>query len=186
MTAVSNVSFTSNWDLFARRQDREENLIQGYVNDAFRNRALRGSHHAFRCVENVSFVEAYPITTLFLTVATGGLAIFPLVLMRTDRIVDRCNFHGHNVRQEKVPFMQKHPVTSLFLIIVTGGLALLFLPFATATVTKCPQGHHIKNVQKVPFVAEYPITSIFIACLSGGIGIIPLVFMKATHSSDWD
>lgn len=185
MTAVNNVNPTSTWNVPARIEERgEEGPVHHLANLAFRNRAY-GSHYSFRCVENVSFIEAYPITTLFLILMTGGLAILPLALMRGDRIVDRCNFHGHQVRQERVLFMQKHPLTSIFLIAVTGGLALLFLPFATATISKCPQGHHVKSVQQVPFIAEYPITSIFIACFSGGFGIIPLVFMTTAHSSDW-
>lgn len=175
MTAINNVNFPAN-----------ERHIQGFAPSTFRRGLLQGSQRSFRCVENISFIEAYPITTLFLTVMTGGLAIFPLAFMRTDRIIDRCNFQGRSVQQEKVPFMQKHPITSLFLIVVTGGLALLILPFATSNIDRCQQGHLLKHVYRVPFVAEYPITSIFMACLSGGLAIIPLVFMKATHSSDWE
>ncbi|MCE5316452.1 MAG: hypothetical protein LLG04_03695 [Parachlamydia sp.] len=179
MSAVSNVNFATNWD-FPAVSRREESDVQCCAHRSIRN-SRYSSSHTFRCTDNVSFIEAYPITTLFLTVMTGGLAIFPLVFMRTD-VVERCNFHGHDIRQERVPFMQQHPLTSLFLIAVTGGLALLFLPFATCTLNRCQQGHLMKHVQKVPFVIEYPITSIFMACLSGGIAIIPLIFMTATRS----
>lgn len=180
MSAVNNVNFATNWD-FPSACQREESDVQCCAHRAIRH-SKYSSSHTFRCVDNISFIEAYPITTLFLTVMTGGLAIFPLLFMRTDRVVDRCNFHGHSIRQERVPFMQHHPLTSLFLIVVTGGLALLFLPFATCRLNRCQQGHLIKHVEKVPFVIEHPITSIFMACLSGGIAIIPLLFMTSTRS----
>lgn len=78
-------------------------------------------HHQ---VEKVPFMMAHPITSLFLTVVTGGLALLVLPFMTSNR-----SLGGHC---KVVPFVAEYPLTSLTLILFTGGLAIVPLALMTA------------------------------------------------------